>query len=284
MFTPAILFFIVIKYAPMGGLMIAFKDYNWTDGVFGSPWTGWDNFKLLFNQAQTLNIIRNTLVLSVLSLLIGFPVPIVLAILLNEVRKSWFKRTVQTIVYLPHFLSWVIIGGIIVSLFALDSGTINKWITALFGKPYPFLYEKLSWIFIFIGSGVWKEMGFSAILYLAALTAIDLNLYEAASMDGASKWRQIWHITLPGIAPTVILLLILNVGKVMDVGFDQVYMLQNSAVSEVADVISTYIYTVGIQRGQFSLTTAMGLFESLVGFMLVILANTIARKYNQGLW
>lgn len=284
MFLPAILYYAIIKYVPMGGLVIAFKDYNWADGVFGSPWVGWDNFRLLFDQAQTVNIIRNTLILSVLGLVVGFPVPIALAILLNEARKSWFKRTVQTIVYLPHFLSWVIIGGIVTSLFALDSGTINKWIAPLTGVPYPFLYEPTPWVSVFIGSGIWKEMGFSAILYLAALTTIDPHLYEAASMDGAGKWRQIWSITLPGIAPTVILLIILNVGKVMDVGFDHVYVMQNEAVSDISNVISTYIYTVGIQRGQFSLTTAMGLFESLVGFVLVVAANAIARKYNQGLW
>ncbi|PYI52165.1 ABC transporter permease [Paenibacillus flagellatus] len=284
MFAPAIAYYLTFRYAPMGGLIIAFKDYNFGDGVFGSPWVGWDNFELLFNQAQTVNIIRNTLLLSVLGLVVGFPVPIVLAILMNEVRKSWFKRSVQTIVYLPHFLSWVIIGGIVVSLFSLDSGTVNRWIEAVFGEPYPFLYEPVPWISIFIGSGIWKEMGFSAIIYLAALTTIDPHLYEAANMDGANKWRQIWHITLPGIAPTVILLLILNIGKVMDVGFDHVFVLQNEAVSDVSNVISTYIYTFGIQRAQFSLTTAMGLFESLVGFVLVLGANAIARRFNQGLW
>ncbi|WP_426450762.1 ABC transporter permease [Paenibacillus sp. S-38] len=284
MFMPGILFYLIFKYVPMGGLVIAFKDYNFADGVFGSPWVGWANFELLFNQAQTLNIIRNTLLLSLLSLVVGFPVPIVLAILLNEARRMWFKRIVQTLVYLPHFLSWVIVGGIVLSLFSLESGSINRWITSLTGEPYPFLYEPFSWIAVFIGSGIWKEMGFSAIIYLAALTTIDPHLYESAAMDGAGKLRQIWHITLPGISSTVILLLILGVGKIMEVGFDQVWVLQNEAVSSVSGVISTYIYTFGIQRGQFSVTTAMGLFDSLVGFILVLTANTIARRFNQGLW
>jgi putative aldouronate transport system permease protein len=243
-----------------------------------------DNFQLLFSQAQTMNIIRNTLGLSILGLVVGFPVPIVLAILLNEAKNMAFKRIVQTMVYLPHFLSWVIIGGIILTLFSLESGSINRWVAGIFGEPYPFLYKPASWIAIFIGSGIWKEMGFSTIIYLAALTTIDPHLYESAAMDGAGKMRQTWHITLPGIAPTVILLLILSVGKVMEVGFDHVYVLQNEVVSNVAQVISTYIYDFGIRRGQFSLTTAMGLFESLVGFVLVLTANAIARRFNQGLW
>lgn len=284
MFLPGLLYYIIFKYAPMGGIVIAFKDFNLREGVWGSPWVGWANFEQLFNQQQSLQIIRNTLFLSVLGIAVGFPMPIILAILLNEVRKLWFKRLVQTLVYLPHFLSWVIVGGIVVSLFALESGTVNHWLNAIFGEPYPFLYEKLSWLFIYLGAGVWKDMGFAAIIYLAALTAIDPHLYEAGSIDGANKWQQMWSITIPGIAPTIILLLILNVGKVMDVGFDHVYNLQNAVVSDISNVISVYIYQIGIQRGQYSLTSAMGLFENAVGFVLVLSANYIARRFNQGLW
>lgn len=284
MFLPGLVYYAVFKYAPMGGIVIAFKDFNLREGIWGSPWVGWDNFQHLFNQQQSLQIIRNTLLLSVLGIAVGFPMPILLAILLNEVRKMWFKRIVQTLVYLPHFLSWVIVGGIVVSLFALESGTVNHWLKALGGEPYPFLYEKLSWLFIYLGAGVWKDMGFAAIIYLAALTAIDPHLYEAGSIDGANKWQQMWNITIPGIAPTIILLLILNVGKVMDVGFDHVYNLQNAVVSDLSNVISVYIYQIGIQRGQYSLTSAMGLFENAVGFVLVLSANYIARRFNQGLW
>ncbi|TYP76490.1 ABC transporter permease [Paenibacillus methanolicus] len=284
MFLPGIAFLLLFKYIPMGGLIIAFKDYNMYDGILGSPWVGMDNFNTLFNQMQTVAIIKNTLMLSVLGLVIGFPVPIALAIMLNEVRKAWFKKSVQTLVYLPHFFSWVIVSGIVLEMFSLESGTINHWIAKLTGEPFPFLYEPGSWVAIFIGSGIWKEMGFSAIIYLAALTTIDPHQYEAASIDGATKWQQIRHVTLPGITPTIVLILILSVGKVMDVGFDPVFMLQNEVVANVSNVISTYIYAFGIQRAQFSLTTAMGLFENLVGLLLVLTANRIARRFNQELW
>jgi putative aldouronate transport system permease protein len=284
MFLPGLMFYMIFKYAPMGGVIIAFKDFNLREGVFGSPWVGMDNFVQLFNQVQSLQIIRNTLLISIVGIVVGFPVPIILAIMLNEVRKMWFKRVVQTLVYLPHFLSWVIVGGIVLSLFALESGTINRWLESILGEPYPFMYEKLSWLIIYFSSGIWKEMGFAAIIYLAALAGIDPHLYESGSIDGANKWQQMLHITLPGISTTIILLLILSVGKVMDVGFDQIYNLQNSVVSDVSNVISVYIYQIGIQRGQYSLTAAMGLFENLVGFVLVLSANYIARKFNQGLW
>jgi putative aldouronate transport system permease protein len=284
MFIPVILFFLIFKYAPMAGLTIAFKNYSLARGIWDSPWIGLTNYELLFTNPQTLNIIRNTLVLSLLQIVVGFPAPIILAILLNEVRRFWFKKIVQTLVYMPHFLSWVIVAGIVISVFAQESGFVNGMFQHLTGSSYAFLYQPLSWIAIFLGAGVWKTAGFSAIIYLAALTTIDPSLYEAAKMDGANKWREIWHITLPGIRTTIILLLILSIGNVMEVGFDQVYMLQNPVVSNVSEVISTYIYKIGLQGGHYSLTTAMGLFESLVGLILIVLANKIARKFEQGLW
>ncbi len=283
LFAPVIAYFLVFKYAPIGGLIIAFKDYNFQDGVFGSPWVGLAQFETLFSNPQTLQIIRNTFVLSVLSLIIGFPFPILLAILMNEVRLSWFKRSVQTLVYLPHFLSWVIVSGMVVTIFATE-GVINNLFSSLFGEPFTFLYREGSWLSIFIGSGIWKGAGWGAIIYLAALSAIDPALYESASIDGANKWRQIRHITLPGIAPTIVIVFILSVGSVMEVGFDQVFTLQNSAVYSVSEVISTYSYKIGLKNLQFSLTTAMGLFESLVGLALVLITNAVARRYGQGLW
>lgn len=284
MLIPGALFYLVFKYAPMGGLLIAFKNYNFTDGVFGSPWAGLAHFEALFQQAQIFQIIRNTLMLSALSVICGFPMPIILAIMLNEVRRMWFRKTVQTIVFMPHFFSWVIIGGLVISIFSLESGTINNWIELAGGKPYPFLYDPKSWIAVFVGSGIWKEMGFSAIIYLAALSTIDPHLYESASIDGAGKWQQIRHVTLPGIMPTIVLLFILQLGKVMEVGFDQIFVLQNSLNASVSDVISTFIYRMGLQNGRFSLTTAMGFFESLVGFILVISANALARRFGRGLF
>ncbi|GGA02043.1 putative multiple-sugar transport system permease YteP [Paenibacillus marchantiophytorum] len=284
MLIPVIAYYILFKYWPMGGLVIAFKNYNFADGIWHSPWVGLKYFKLLFSSSNTLQIIWNTFWLSLLSLVVGFPVPIVLAVLINEVRKSWFKKWIQTIIYLPHFFSWVIVSGIVLSLFATDYGSINKVFKLFNIEPITFLYESHSWTAIFIGSGVWKEMGFSTIIYLAALTTIDPSLYESACMDGATKWRQIWHITLPGIRHTIILLLILAMGRVMEVGFDQVYNLQNSAVADVSEVISTYIYKIGLGSSQFSLTTAMGLFESVISCSLVLIANRIARKFDQALF
>jgi len=284
MFLPVAVYFLLFKYFPMGGLVIAFKDYSFRDGILGSPWVGFDNLKLLLQQPQTLQIIRNTLMISVLNTLIGFPFPILVAILLNEVRKAFFKRWVQTLIYIPHFLSWIIVGGIVVTIFAQERGVINEVLNWMFGIRIPFLYQESSWLAIFFGSGVWKDAGWAAIIYIAALSNIDPHLYEAAGMDGATKFRQIWHITLPSIIPTIVLMLILSMGNIMTVGFDQVFVLKNAAVANISEVISTYIYRVGLQNAEFSLTTAMGLFESLISLFLVLMTNRIARKFGQGLW
>lgn len=284
MFAPVLLYYILFRYLPISGLVIAFKEYNFTDGIWGSPWVGLKYFDLLFHSEQSLQIIRNTLVLGLLTIFVGFPFPILIAILLNEVRKLWFKKFVQTLVYLPHFLSWVIVGGLVTTIFSQQSGLANHVVELFAKESYPFLYNPNSWIVIFVSSGIWKEAGFSAIIYLAALTTIDPSLYEAASMDGASKSRQIWHITLPGISTTIALMLILSLGHVMEVGFDHVYVLKNDVVYNVAEVISTYSYRVGLQGMQFSLTGALGLFESVVGFIFIILANSIARMFNRNLW
>jgi putative aldouronate transport system permease protein len=284
MFAPILLYYIIFKYLPMGGLIIAFKNYNMRLGILGSPWAGLRNFELLFMGSNTLNIIRNTFWLSILRLIFGFPAPIILALLLNEVGKAWFKKAVQTIIYLPHFFSWVIIGGIVISIFSQETGIANSLVKAIRGEPYPFLYRPGSWITIFITSGVWKEAGFGTIIYLAALTSSDPSLYEAAIIDGANKWKQLVHITLPGIKTTIITLFILATGRIMEVGFDQVFVLQNSVVNEVADVISTYIYRIGLQGARFDITTAMGLFDSLVGLILVIATNAVAKRFDEGLW
>ena len=284
MFAPVLAYYIVFKYLPMGGLVIAFKDFNMRDGIFGSPWAGLRNFKLLFMGSGTLNVIWNTFFLSILRLVAGFPAPIILAILLNEVRKNWYKKSIQTIIYLPHFFSWVIIGGMVISIFSQERGIVNHFVKMVAGEPYPFLYKPASWITIFILSGVWKAAGFGTIIYLASLTAIDPNLYEAAIIDGANKWKQLLHITLPGIKSTIIILFILATGHIMEVGFDQVFVLQNPVVNGVADVISTYIYRIGLQGGHFGITAAMGFFDSLVGLVLVLATNAIARKFGEGLW
>lgn len=284
LFLPVAAYFLIFRYAPMFGLVIAFKDYSFRDGIWGSPWVGWDNFRLILTNAQLLKVIRNTFVLSLLNLFAGFAFPIILAILLNEVRKVWFKKTMQTLVYLPHFLNWVIVGGIVITMFAQQTGTLNRLIERFTGEPFPFLYNEVSWVIIYLLSGIWKTAGWGAIIYLAALAGISPELYEAASIDGASKWRQIWHITLPGIRTTIILVFILSMGQIMDVGFDQVYVLQNPAVTGIAEVISTWNYSSGLKGNQFSVAAANGLFESFFGLLFVITANRIARRYEQSIW
>lgn len=284
MFIPGAVFYLVFKYAPMLGLIIAFKDYNLRDGILGSPFVGMQNFQLLFSNPSTSHIILNTLWLSLLRLVIGFPFPILLAIMLNEVRVTWFKRSVQTLVFLPHFLSWVIVGGIVLTLLSQESGTVNLLMNSWFGHTYAFMYHIPAWITVYVGSGIWKEVGFGAIIYLAALSSINPALYEAAAMDGASKWRQIAHITLPGISTVVVLMFILSMGTIMEVSFDQAYILGNPVVSSVSQVISTWVYQLGLQGAQFSLTTAMGMFESLVHLILIVSANQIARRFGKELW
>lgn len=284
MFFPIVVFFLLFKYIPMLGLIIAFKDYNFTDGIWGSPWVGFDNYIYLFQNPKMFDIIKNTFILSCLNVFVGFPFPIIMAILLNEVRRSWFKKGIQTLVYLPHFFNWVIVSGFVIMIFSQETGIVNKLLSFFTGETFPFLLKENSWISIFVGSAIWKSTGWTAIIYLAALTSIDPSLYEAASMDGANKWRQIWHITLPGIRSVIVLMFILSIGNVMEVGFDQVYTLQNSAVINIAETISTWNYKMGIGSGQFSYGTAFGLFESLIGLVLVLITNTVARKYNQGLW
>ena len=277
-------FFIIFHYLPMFWMVIAFKDYNLSDGILGSPWVGFRNFEMIFGQIQTLSVIKNTFVLSLLAVFVGFPFPIILAIMLNEVSRNWYKKYVQTLVYLPHFFSWVIVGGIIVTIFSTTHGPINFIIKAMGGEAIPFLLQPSSWIAIFIGSGIWKEAGFSAIIYLAALTNIDPTLYEAAVIDGAGKWKQIVFVTIPCLMPTIVLMFILATGRIMEMGFERVYVFSNPVVRNVSEVVSTYIYDYGVRAGEFSLTTAMGLFDSLVGLVLVLITNKIAKKSGQALF
>lgn len=285
MFLPVIIYYTIFRYIPIGGLIIAFKDYRILDGILGSHWVGLDNFKMLFSNPYCLKVIYNTVFLRLVGIIVGFPVPIILAILINEIKKKWFKSSVQTLIYLPYFLSWVIVAGMIVTIFGQGDGSIlNHYIKMITGNTIPFLNTPHSWIMIFIGSGIWKDAGFNAILFLSALTAIDPALYESAALDGAGKLKQIWHVTLPGITSTIIVVLILSLGRVMQMGFDQIYMLQNAAVNDIADVIVTYIFRVGIQQGNYSLTSAMSLLESLIGFLFIFTSNKIAGKFGESLW
>lgn len=277
-------FFIIFKYIPMGGVLVAFKDYNMFKGVWESEWVGLDVFREIFSMPQFYRALRNTLMLNFFSLLM-FPVPIILALLLNELRIHWYKRVSQTLLYLPHFISWVIVGGMAIRLLATNTGSVNQFIKNLGGQPIPFLENEMMWILTYTGAGVWHFAGWGTILYLAALTSINKELYEAADVDGATRMRKMWHITLPGIKPTIIVLFILQIGRMADISFEQPYALRNDYVMDVAQVISTYVYTVGIQSAQFSIATAVGLFQSVVGLILLLTAELLSRKINnQGIF
>ncbi len=278
-------FFLLFRYIPMLGIVIAFQDYNIFKGVFGSPWVGLDLFKEVFRMSDFWDALRNTLVLNGLGLVVGFPAPVILALLLNEVRLSAVKRTFQSILYLPHFISWVIVGTMVLQLFATNSGLVNTAIRGLGGKPVPFLSDELGWVLTYTGVSVWQGAGWATIIYLAALTGINPELYEAAEVDGAGRWNKIWNITLPGIRATMVVLLILQVGRIMSIGFEQPYILGNYIVQDVSDVISTFVYRVGIQNGRYNVGTAVGLFQSVAGMVFLIVTNQIAtRTGEEGIW
>jgi putative aldouronate transport system permease protein len=282
---PAMSFFLLFKYVTLFGEIIAFKDFRLLEGIWGSPWVGLKHFRILFHSPDFWMILRNTLLLNLYNLIVAFPAPIVLAILLNEVRVNWFKRVVQNMLYLPFFISWVVLGGIITSLLSPSTGVINALLQFFGQEPVFFMTSTSWWPAVFSASTVWQSAGWGTIIYMAAITSIDPGLYEAAKIDGASKLRQIWHITLPGIRGTVAILLVLQMGKMMDVGFEQVLNLQNPAVFSVSDVISTYVYRVGLQNAQYSLATAVGLFQGVISLILVLTVNKTVKKLGEGgLW
>ncbi|HEX9061425.1 MAG TPA: ABC transporter permease subunit [Clostridia bacterium] len=277
-------YFIIFKYIPMYGTIIAFEECNPFDW-FNSPWTGLNNFKEIFAMSDFYRALRNTLMLNFFDLLFGFPAPLFLAIVINEIRISWFKRTSQTLLYLPHFLSWVIIGGIVLQVFSPTTGLVPTLLKSFGFGSVSFLTEKWNWLFTYTGVGVWQNAGWGMIIYLAAISGISHELYEAAEVDGAGRLRRIWHITLPSIKSTIIILLILNVGKIAMIGFDRPYVIGNPQVNEFSDVISTFVYRVGIQSNRYSIATAVGLFQSVIGMVFLIVTNFIAKKSGeQGVW
>ena len=277
---PGILHFIVFKYAPMWGLLISFQDYNPYLGFKGSPWVGLKHFRDFFSSPDFMRLFRNTLMLSFYNIIFYFPAPIILALLLNELRKEWFKRTVQTLVYVPHFLSWVIVASITYTLFSTN-GPVNGVMQTLTGKTIPFLTSVDTFRGMIVGQTIWKETGWGTIIFLAAISNVDIQLYEAAIVDGAGRFRQMWHITLPAIRSTVVVMLILRMGSVLDNGFDQIFLMSNSLNRSVSEVFDTYVYTMGITRGAFSYSTAVGLFKSLVGIILIFSANYLAKKFGE---
>ncbi|KQX49251.1 protein lplB [Paenibacillus sp. Root444D2] len=278
MIVPGLLFFIIFIYIPLCGSIIAFQDYNIFNGVFHSKFVGLKHFENLFAYPEFYRVLKNTLIISLYQLVLGFPAPIILALLLNEVRKMIFKRIIQTVLYLPHFLSWVIVGGLFINLLSPRVGMINEMITYFGGEPIFFVQEPGYFRSIIVSSGIWKEVGWGTIIYLAALAGINPELYESAEMDGAGKFRQVFSITLPSILPTIAILFLLRIGSIMDTGFEQIYMFLNPLVYDVGEVFDTYIYRVGLLGAQFSATTAIGIFKSVVGFILIIAANQLSKK------
>lgn len=281
MILPGFLYFVIFKYVPMGGLVIALQDYQPYQGILNSPWVGFKHFERLFTDPQFFMILRNTLILFAMNLLFFFPVPIILALMLNEVRQQFFKRLVQTLVYIPHFMSWVIIVSISFVILSMDRGILNELLVMMGFEKINFLMSKEWFRPLYVIQIIWREAGWGTIIYLAAMAAIDPGLYEAARMDGANRLRQIWHITLPSIRGVIVILLILKLGDVLELGFEHVYLLLNSMNREVAEIFDTYVYTAGLRQGQFSYSTAVGFFKSVVGLILVMAANWLAKKAGE---
>lgn len=284
MLFPVLFYFIFFKYVPMFGTVIAFENFRFSDGIFGSQWVGLQHFKQLFTSADFYRIFINTLMLNVYNMAFGFPVPIILALLLNEVRCNAFKRTVQSILYIPHFISWVVLGGIIISMFSVR-GVINHIIQNFGAEPIGFLTSNVSWIVVYVFSGIWQSAGWGTIVYMAAITGIDPEIYEVAELDGAGRFRRMVSITLPMIKSTIAVMLILKMGRMMEVGFEQIYALQNDAVRSVSEVFSTYEYRLGLEGMQYSYTTALSLFKGVVGLIIVMLTNKAVKLMGEeGLW
>lgn len=279
------LYFLTFKYVPMLGVIIAFKDYNIFNGILASPWVGLETFQDVFKMDGFYRALRNTFMLNLMDLVISFPIPIILAVLLNELRIHWFKKGAQMILYLPHFISWIIIGGMAIQLLATNTGIVNSVLKTIGLEAIPFLTEPLYWVFTYLGIGIWQSAGWGTIIYLAALTSINKDLYEAADVDGANRIRKIWHITLPGIKPTIIILLIINIGHMASIGFDRPFVLGNPLVTDVSEVISTYVYKIGIQSAKYTIATAIGLFQAIIGLIFLLSADYVSRKVNdQGIW
>lgn len=277
---PCFVFMIVFRYIPMGGIVMAFQDYNIRDGIFGSEFIGLEHFIDMFQDDLFLRAFRNTLWIKLLGIVVGLPAPILLAIMINEIGLKRYRKTMQSITYFPYFLSWIVINGILLNLFNVQDGVVNKIIEWFGGQPQTFMMEDTAFIWILIFSNLWKNLGSDTVLYLAALTSIDPGLYEAARIDGASKLQQILHITLPGLMNTFILLQIMSMGRILKAGDEQILALYSEPVYDVADVIGTYVYRTGIGGMRYGYATAVGMFQSVVGLIMVLFTNKLAKKYT----
>lgn len=278
---PGLLFFIIFKYVPITNLVIAFQDYTPYLGVWNSPWVGFEHFIRFFSNDDFWILLRNTLGISFLNLIFFFPAPIILSLMMNEVRNSILKRTVQSLIYIPHFLSWVLIYGLTFLMFSQSEGLFNKLLVAMNKDTVDILSNPNYFWAMLTAQSIWKEIGWGTIIFLAAIAGVDPQQYEAAVMDGAGRFRRMWHITLPAMKNVIIILFILRLGTIMDTGFEQIYLMTNASVAHVGEVFDTYVYRVGIRQGEFSYSTSIGLFKSIVGVILVVGSNKLAKRYGE---
>ncbi|GGG79037.1 ABC transporter permease [Paenibacillus radicis (ex Gao et al. 2016)] len=280
MLLPGILIVLVYNYIPMAGIVVAFKRFVPSKGMFGSPWIGWDNFQYLLNMPDIYQVLWNTIYISLMKIIAGVIAPVLFALLLNEARNRLVKRSVQTIVYFPHFLSWIILGGIFIDILSPSTGIVNHFLTWLGLDPIYFLGHNSWFPVTLVGTEVWKGFGYGSIVYLAALTGINPTLYEAAVMDGAGRWKQTLHVTLPGLIPMIMLMTILSLGNVLNAGFDQVFNLYSPQVYQSGDIIDTLVYRIGVQDAQYGVATAVGLFKSVVSFLFIGISYGLATRYS----
>lgn len=278
---PGLIYFIMFRYVPMGGLVMAFKDYSPFKGLWGSEWVGFEHFAKFFSNKDFIQLLTNTLGISLLQLVLYFPAPIILALLLNEVRVNSYKRIVQTLVYIPHFVSWVIVASLTYQLFNETNGIINMIFKAITGHTFDILANSSAFWGLIVGQDIWKGTGYGTIVFLAALSGVDQELYDAAKVDGANRWNIMWHITLPAIRGTIITMLILRVGSILNTGYEQIFLMQNDLNLARAQVFDTYIYTKGIKNGMYSFSAAVGMFKSIVGMILVITSDKIAKWFGE---
>lgn len=282
---PCLIYYAVFRYAPMFGLVITFKDYNVFKGIWASNWVGFKYYRMFFENPDFFILIRNTFLLGLYKLVFGFPAPIMLALMLNEVRNAVFKKFVQTVSYLPHFISNVIVASMVIMFLSPTGGLVNHLIELLGFAPVNFMMEPGMFRAIYVLSEIWQHIGWETIIYLAALTAVDPTLYEAADIDGATRWRKLWHVTIPGIMPAIVIVFILNIGKVLEIGFEKVFLMYNPAIYETADIISTYVYRIGLVQGNFSYASAIDLFMGIISLIFIYSANWISRKVGEtSLW
>ena len=284
MFIPVLIYFAIFRIVPMYGYLMAFQDYQMVEGISGSPWMGLYNITMMFGNPVFRRIVLNTLHLSIIGIVFGFPMPIIIALLLNEVSNAHFKKLTQTAVFMPHFLNWTVVGAFVTMLFSKESGLVNTAIVALGGESKAFLYSDSSWILIYALTGVWKGAGWGAVIYLAAISGVSIDQYEAATLDGATRVQKMWYITLPSILPVIMIKLIMTVESIMSVGFEQIYVMTNDSVKNISNVISLYSYK-SIQSGRnFGVTTAMSLVEAAMGFIMMAFVNRMCRFTGNQLW